>query len=65
MLSVSERDDEPGGPQYGGERGGPSQGAEGGQAARTEKDRDEETGAQERESGVIAGRGPTETERRG
>jgi hypothetical protein len=65
-LSMSERDDEPGGPQYGGESGGRSKGAEGGQARRSEQSSDnEDTNEQERHSGSVAGRGPTETERQG
>ena len=63
---MSDRDDESGGPQYGGERGGPSQGADGGQAGGGEQSSDGgDMSEQERQSGSVAGRGPTETERRG
>ena len=55
-------DDMPGGPQYGGERGGQSQGAEGGQARGTDE---HDTSDEERQLGSVAGRGPTETQRRG
>ena len=65
-LSMSDRDDKPGGPQYGGERGGPSQGADGGQADATEESgHDEDTSHEQHEPGRVGGRGPTETERQG
>jgi hypothetical protein len=51
---------------YGGERDGSSGGADGGQAGGSEQSSDDEDiNEQERQSGDLAGRGPTETERRG
>lgn len=60
---MAERENEPGGPHYGGERGGESAGSEGGQG--DAKQPGEAADQDKDESGGVGGRGPTERERRG
>jgi hypothetical protein len=70
-LIVSERENESGGPDYGGDRGGTSGGAEGGQAGAGGDDQGDDQGDEpvigdkEGQAGNEGGRGATETERRG
>jgi hypothetical protein len=56
---VSERESEPGGPQYGGDRGGASAGSDGGQGG-AEGESGERHHNQQGQSGGVGGRGPTE-----
>lgn len=57
---MSEQESEPGGPQYGGDRGGRSGGRDGGQGGAEGESGEKHRNDQERQSGGVGGRGPTE-----
>jgi hypothetical protein len=59
-IIVSEQANEPGGPQYGGDRGGLSGGSDGGQGGAEGKSGGKQPKEQGGQSGGVGGRGPTE-----